>query len=275
MSETSRYFCCRVGGKVDRSYGAAVQCPVCDVEFFYELALLGEDLNAVAPAIADVDETVAREADAVDRISELLGPRAVRVMRRGRVIVNLIERFAVSSPAALESSSIGIPHDDSLIHITVRDVDFVGIFVEVGAGGLSRENRRLIVLGLWIDRLRLGFSKPGKEFPVVVVAEKAARSSQPDDSFFVDDERVRPAPMRIGVQAAPGFQKISFGVKFQDRGRAHAAFRGWRVQGSIIFSRVRIEIGRALQYPDVIVLVDVHSTHVFKCPFVRQRQFGP
>src|SRR5215472_18557679 len=60
-------FLARVRREIDRARRAAAQRLVGDDELLEEPALLGEDLDAVAAAIADVKETVVGNAHAVHR----------------------------------------------------------------------------------------------------------------------------------------------------------------------------------------------------------------
>src|ERR1700732_2122481 len=71
----------------------------------YELSLLRKYLNSVAATLADVNQIVHRDMHAVERRSKLLLIRRrtrFPVIGRRRVIVDLAQRDAVSSPATLE-----------------------------------------------------------------------------------------------------------------------------------------------------------------------------
>src|ERR1700681_647754 len=84
----------------------------------YELALLGEHLDAVAATLADIDEPVHCDVDAVERGRELLLIRRrtrFPVIRRSRVIVDLAQGYAVAAPAALECAAVHVVHQDALL----------------------------------------------------------------------------------------------------------------------------------------------------------------
>jgi len=65
----------RVCREADGPNGSTVECLVGYKEFLHELALLRKHLDSVAAAIADVDEPINRDLDAVDRFCELFGRR--------------------------------------------------------------------------------------------------------------------------------------------------------------------------------------------------------
>src|SRR5215467_5887163 len=63
ISATKMYFCC---GSGEKSTGPADLGVSRDIEFLLELAFLGEYLDAIAGAIADIDESVFRDAHGMD-----------------------------------------------------------------------------------------------------------------------------------------------------------------------------------------------------------------
>ena len=71
----------------------------------YEFALLGEHLNPVVAAFADVHEAVGGDVNAVQRGCELLliGRRTcLPIIRRGGIVADVRECLALSPPASLE-----------------------------------------------------------------------------------------------------------------------------------------------------------------------------
>src|SRR5208282_4595672 len=105
-------------------------------KLLHKLALLAEDLNAVVRPVANVDETVLRDVDAVDGTSKLLIGWG-----RGRVGtgVGIGGLVSVGAPHALEGAGFGIEHDDALIAVAVGDVDLVRGFVHLYSGGAAQD----------------------------------------------------------------------------------------------------------------------------------------
>src|ERR1700680_2266904 len=84
----------------------------------YELALLGEHLDSVAATLADIDEPVHCDVDAVERGRELLLIRRrtrFPVIRRRGVIVDLAQGYAVAAPATLECAAFHVVDQDALL----------------------------------------------------------------------------------------------------------------------------------------------------------------
>src|SRR4029077_4593272 len=89
----------RIGREVHRPCGATDFGVPGDIEFLLELALLGEHLDAIAGAIADIDESVFGNADGMDRGLEVLGARlALLAYIRLTVIADFAQRLAVGAP---------------------------------------------------------------------------------------------------------------------------------------------------------------------------------
>src|SRR5712691_11606386 len=101
-------------------------------ELFYEFALLGEHLDSLAAALANVDETILRGVGAVKRGREhlLIWRRPRCVVRRRGVVVDFAEGRAFASQAAFERASIHVVDQDALVQETVRNVKLAGVFVE-------------------------------------------------------------------------------------------------------------------------------------------------
>src|SRR5262249_16200559 len=72
-----------------------------------EAAVLAEDLHAVVGAVADIDETIPIDANAMHRISELLRGRLARIIGRRLVVARFL---AVGAPVPLVSTGVGIEH---------------------------------------------------------------------------------------------------------------------------------------------------------------------
>src|SRR5579863_9383363 len=96
-----------------------------------KFSFFGEDLNSVASTLADVDEPVIRNVDAMQRGRKLfLIRRRSRfpVIRRGGVIVDLAEGNAVSAPAPLEGAAVHVIHENTFL---IDNVKLVGVLIQI------------------------------------------------------------------------------------------------------------------------------------------------
>src|SRR6266404_9334756 len=122
-------------------------------EAAYKFALLGKYLNSVAATLADIDESIGRDVDAMKRGRELLLIRRrtrFPVIGRRRIIVDLAQRNAVAAPATLECTAFHVVHQDALL---VHDVQLFGVLVQI-----KKENsswKSIGVLIVLLQRLRL------------------------------------------------------------------------------------------------------------------------
>ena len=71
----------------------------------------------------------------------------------------------------------------------------------------------------------------------------------------------------------PGVDDVTFLVEDDDRGRSDAALGRGRVELGIVL-RV-VEIGRPVQYPDVVLVVHVESRYAAHPPFAGQWDLRP
>src|SRR4051794_19858875 len=69
----------------------------------HERAVLAEDLKAIIGAVADVDQAVLGDANAVHRIAELLRGRLRRVIGRGLLVARAL---AVGAPVTLVGAGL-------------------------------------------------------------------------------------------------------------------------------------------------------------------------
>src|SRR5713226_1041955 len=165
----------------------------------YELALLGKYLNSVAATLADVDESVHCDVDAMERGRELLlirrRTRFPVIGRRG-IVVNLAQRYAVATPAALECAALHVVHQDALL---IHYVQLFGVLVQIKEKNPARKNIGVLVV-LFQGRCLLpwrrscaAMTKLPEQFPVArkfLDAVPAGASSKPDISFFIDKDGV-------------------------------------------------------------------------------------
>src|SRR6266849_4412474 len=111
----------------------------------YELPLLGKYLNSVSATLANVDESVQRDVDAVERGSELLlirrRTRFPVIGRRG-IVVDLAQGYAVATPAALECAAFHVVNKDALL---IHDVQLLGVLVQIKEKNPARKNIGVLV----------------------------------------------------------------------------------------------------------------------------------
>ena len=76
----------------------------------------------------------------------LIRRRTGRVVGWRRIVVDLAQRDAVASPAALERARIHVVDEHALVQKTVGNVDLAGVFVEFEGRDARRKNGRLLVI---------------------------------------------------------------------------------------------------------------------------------
>src|SRR5258706_3048708 len=149
-------------------------------EFLDKLTLLREYLNSVIDTVANVNLPVIRYAHAVDGRSELFVMRGVRIVWPR---VSIARFVSVCTPHAFKRQGFRIVHDDTLIQVSIGDIQFVCAFVHVKSRRLAEESRVQTVggfLGRMADLL--------EEFSVVCEFENLAiadaTSGKPDIAFL-------------------------------------------------------------------------------------------
>src|ERR1700688_1542288 len=85
-------------------------------EFFYEFAFLRKDLNSVVGSIANIDQSIVCNVDAMNGIPEQLAGRSAGNI--GSAVVLVIRRVAIGAPHSFEGSRLGVVHDDPPVEVT-------------------------------------------------------------------------------------------------------------------------------------------------------------
>ena len=215
----------RIGPDRDVPHRAVAERVLFVEPFLHEGAVLPEHLDAVVDAVADIDQPVIGELHAMHGIGELLRGRRLGIV--GRLLV-VVRRLAVGAPVPLVGAGGGVEHDDAAVAVAVGDVDFVGVLVDRGLGGLA-ELRGVVGALARRDLADLHHELAvGGEFQDGVVVVGIA--ADPDEALLVDLDAVLAAdPFIAFAGAAPGAQQIAVGVELEHRRRRHAAFRARRV----------------------------------------------
>src|SRR5713101_5879773 len=256
-----------------------------------ELALLGKYLNSVSATLADVDESVLRDVDAVERGRELLlirrRTRFPVIGRRG-IVVNLAQGYAMAAPAALECAAFHVVHQDALL---IHDVQLFGVLVQIKEKDSAWKNIGVLVVLLQGRRLlpwRSSWSAMTKLPKQLAVARKfldavpSGASSKPDVSFFIDKDGVFGAGARFFdsfcrpagdvARTSPALEKIPRGIEFQYCRRGLATIRARRC--CCCPRLIGVDVPRTVEDPNVVVFIRHHHGNPLHEPFIRQR-LGP
>ena len=125
-SATYRYFCC---GSLDSATSNAEPSPkrvLRDECLFHVSAVRLEHLNSIVGAIADIEQAVIRERDAVNRSAELLRWWLGRVVWRKFLVVGLVP---IRAPVPLVFTCVRIEDDHPAVAISICHIEFVGFWV--------------------------------------------------------------------------------------------------------------------------------------------------
>src|SRR5215470_5177311 len=155
-----------------------------------ERAVFSEDLDTIIGAVADIDEAVLVETDAVYGIAELLGRRFRWIVRRRFLIAWLL---AVSTPMALVSAGFRIKHRDPSIGIAVGSKHLFGGGVDRDIGRRAKPFGRIAIIASArladlqhkltvhgeLEKLAIRLAAAGKPDKVVVVYEDTVLRLRP------------------------------------------------------------------------------------------------
>ena len=234
------------------------------------------------------------------RVSELLRGWGARIVVSEIDVLGLV---AVRAPVPLVLAGVCVIHDDAMIAVSVRDVDFVGRSVDEGFGGkpeivdvvaalaLTRlpdlhqelpaprefQDHAVVEIPLnaaglaLIERSPLAASRAGSTSGAGGLT--AAVPANPHIALVVDRNAViRLGPVVALRPPAPVSDEAAILVELQDRGRGRAALSRRRVRRRMQFAG--FERARPVNDPDVILGIDRHSDCLAENPVVRQR-LGP
>src|SRR5215207_2070234 len=197
-----------------------------DEELLDERPALREDLAAVVDAVADVDEPVIRDDDAVDGIAELTGS------------LRIPGRESVRAPVALVLPGVRVEHDDAVVPVPVSYIDLVRLLVDEHVGRLAKELRvrvaarqagsadlqQELALRRELEHLVVGGSVARDPDVAVVVDEDAVLVRRPFVARAPDD-RIHARGRHTRGRTAPRAKHVPVGVEFHHRRRPPAAHR--------------------------------------------------
>src|SRR5207249_3809376 len=136
-----------IGGKRDVPYGSTSKRLLRNERFFDERSILLENLNPIVRPIAYINEPIIRDSRGMHD-TELWWRRASRLILAWAVFmldstiegtrkalscileVRIIGLPSVRAPMASISPGVSIEHDDSMIHVSIGDVEFVSHFID-------------------------------------------------------------------------------------------------------------------------------------------------
>ena len=161
-----------------------------------ERAVLPENLQPVVGAVADVDEAVLGDADAMHRVAELLRGRLGRIVGRRLVVARPV---AVGAPVPLVGAGLRIEHHDAAIGIAVGGEHFLrgNIHRDIGRRAEPLGGIAVVALALLAD-LQHELAVHGELEELAVLL---AVAGEPDEIVVVDEDAV----LALGpFVAAPG-----------------------------------------------------------------------
>ena len=242
-----------------------------------ERAVLHEHLQPIVRAVADVDQSVLRDAHGMHD-AELGSGRSVRVVLARLVLVlhgaaertrqffagasepPIVGPVAVRAPMPLVGAGRSVEHDDTMVHVAVRHIDLVG-------SGVDREvRRRAEVLGVVAARARALAPDLHQELPRACelqdVCILVASGAQPYVVRVVDvDTVLKLRPLIASARTAPRREQRAVGVELQHRRR--------RFPDGPRF--IRLKRGRTMGDPDVVACVHGDSGNGTENPVIGQR----
>src|SRR5215472_15940099 len=148
-------------------------------------AILTKHLQAVVAAVADVDEIILVDADAMHRVAELLRGRLCGIVGRRLFVAR---RFSVGAPVALVVAGFGIEHRDAPVGVAVRGKHLLRRDVDrnVRRRAESRGRIAVVALALLADlQHELAVHGELEELPVLL-----AVAGEPDEIVAVDKNPV-------------------------------------------------------------------------------------
>src|SRR5438093_2284789 len=136
-----------IGGKRDIPHGSTSKRLLRKKRFSDERAILLENLNAIVCPIANVNEPVSGDPGGMHN-AELWWRRAGRIILAGAVLMldstidrnwiahccvlseRIIRVSSIRAPLTFVRSGLSIEHDDSMIQVSIGDVEFVRRFID-------------------------------------------------------------------------------------------------------------------------------------------------
>src|SRR5688572_30800675 len=233
--------------------------------FLHERAVGPEHLHAIVDAIADVDELILRDDDAVDR------PELLRGRRRWIVIpdTGVIGFRAVGAPVALVLAGIGVENDDAAIAVAVGDVGLVGRGIDED---LRRPPQMFRVVAAFVDALSADLQEElavaGELQDVRVLLLVVA--ADPDVAFVIDREAmVVRGPLVAVPRTTPVPEQVACLIELEHgRRRRAAASHLW---GDGRGLEIVVHGVRPVQDPDVILVVDRDADRHAEHPVIGER----
>ncbi len=197
-------FLSRIMRKDNVTDGSGLQSFRMHEEFLQEFALLGKYLNSIIAAIANINQPLDRDVRTMDRGPELLidGSIPFSFVRSG---IGIVRDIPVCTPHTLESQRIRVINDHALIHVSIRDIQLVGGFIDLEASRPAQDRCICAVHRFcgWMAKLLEKFSVIGELQYLAIIRAIAANL---DISGFIDiNSMFHARPIVARTAAASGF----------------------------------------------------------------------
>src|SRR5215510_14273195 len=228
----------------------------------HEGAVLAEELHAIVLAVADHDQPINGDGDAVHRVGELLRWRPLEIP----VDLLVARPVAIGAPVPLVGASRGVEHNDALVAVAVGDEQLVGLTIDHHFGGPAE------MLGVVRSARRAGLADPHHELAVARELEDVPAGldivADPDEVVVIDMDAVPVVAPRVArAIAAPALHHLAVLIEFDHRRRRHTAFHVRRGRRALL---ARIERAWALVEPDVVLRIYRDAADFANDPVVRQ-----
>src|SRR5262245_46935163 len=229
----------------------------------HEGAVLAEELHAIVLAVADHDQPINGDGDAVHRVGELLRWRPLEIP----VDLLVARPVAIGAPVPLVGAGRGVEHDDALVAVAVGDEQLVGLAIDHHVGGTPE------MLGVVRSARRAGLADPHHELAVAGELEDVPAGldivADPDEVVVIDVDAVPIiAPGVARTIAAPALHDLAVLIELDHRRCRHAAFHVRRSCGALLAC---IESAGTLVDPDMVLRIDRDAADGADDPVARQR----
>src|SRR2546422_1761260 len=166
-----------IGGKRDVPYGSTSKRLLRNERFFDECSILLENLNAIVRPIAHINEPIIRDSRGMHD-AELRWRRTSRIILAWAVLVldrpiegtrkalscileiPIIGLPSIRAPMTFVSPGLRIEHDDSMIHVSIGDVEFACRFIN------DQRRRTAQILGIIASAVSSAVADLHEEFSV-------------------------------------------------------------------------------------------------------------
>src|SRR5215831_10066561 len=173
--------------------------------------------------------------------------------------IRIIGFASICTPMTLVGSRLHVEYDDSMVQVSIRHVELVFFLI-------NDETRRTAdILEIIASAVFSAVADLHEEFSTACEFQNLVilrpRTGEPDVVLRISiDTVLQLRPLISLSRAAPGGDKISFGVEFKDRWRS-------AVRGAYF---IRLKRRRTMNNPYVILRIESHTCNCTNEPVIRQ-----